>query len=297
MRDAAAVPTEHDDVPPERANGMPPRTRIRDDAGIAPTTDGRAGIHWESVGYGDPLLLIMGLGLSGGAWWRTVPVLARHFRVITYDHRGVGRSESLTHTYTTEAMADDAAVVLDAAGVDEAHVYGFSLGGLVAQQLATRHASRVSSLVLGATHPGRPYAAPPNLDVLGFFMRRANLEAEEAVWASVEFNYSEACRRDHPDRIAEDVAWRLGQSFSPHAYRAQLVAAWRHSCYGLLGHLDLPTLVVHGTDDRVIPARNAELLASAIAGARLVMLEGAGHLYPTERPDVDESIASFLASG
>jgi pimeloyl-ACP methyl ester carboxylesterase len=288
----AVVPTGHDEVPP---NSSAQRGhRLNGASGIAPTTDRRAGLYWESVGRGAPLLLIMGLGLSGGAWWRTVPVLARRFRVITYDHRGVGRSPSLTHTYTTEAMADDAASVLDAAGVDEAHVYGFSLGGLVAQQMAIRHSARVSSLVLGATHPGRPHAAVPALDVMAFFLRRPRLESEEAIWASVEYNYSESCRRDHPELIAEDVAWRLGQPFAVQAYKAQLIAAMRHCCYGALDRVDVPTLVVHGTEDRVVPVRNAELLADEIPGAQSMILRGAGHLYPTEQPDVDRSICAFL---
>ena len=90
-------------------------------------------LHWESTGTGEPVLMITGLGLSGGAWWRTVPVLSRSLRVITFDNRGVGRSRARLHSYTTEAMADDAASVLDAAGIERAHVYGFSLGGMVAQ--------------------------------------------------------------------------------------------------------------------------------------------------------------------
>src|SRR3954470_10154279 len=137
---------------------------------------GSAGtLHWESAGSGEPVLMIMGLGLSGGAWWRTVPVLSRSLRVITFDNRGVGRSRARFHSYTTEAMADDAVSVLDAAGVERAHLYGFSLGGMVAQQVALRHADRVRSLVLGATHPGGPRAARPGPDVIAFFRRRASM--------------------------------------------------------------------------------------------------------------------------
>jgi pimeloyl-ACP methyl ester carboxylesterase len=252
------------------------------------------GLHWESHGEGHPVLLIMGLGLSGGAWWRTVPVLARHFRVITFDNRGVGRSKSLTYSFTTEAMADDAASVLDCAGVQSASVYGISLGGMVAQQLALRHARRVESLVLGATHPGGPRAIPPDDEVLAFFRRRPDLPHEEAAWASVPYNYGPICRRRHTSRIAEDVARRLAHPFPAEAYRAQLYAAQLHNCLGRLPRIEVPTMIVHGRHDRLIPVANAELIAGQMRHARLEILEQCGHLYPTEQPDVDETISAFI---
>jgi 3-oxoadipate enol-lactonase len=253
-------------------------------------------IYWESTGTGEPVLLIGGLGLSGGAWWRTVPVLARRFRVLTYDHRGVGRSTARTHSYTTAAMAEDAASVLDEAGVESAHVYGFSLGGMIAQQLALLHPERVRSLVLGATHPGGAVAVAPDRDVQSFFRRRPYLPTEEAAWASVAYNYSPRCRRDFGERIAEDIAARLAHPFAPMAYRAQLGAAASHDCFRRLGRVDVPTLVVHGTEDRVVPMRNAELIADAVPGARLRPVKEAGHLFMTEEPRVNRTIAGFFAA-
>jgi len=263
-------------------------------SGDSPSVSDR-GIHWDSTGNGPPVLLIMGLGLSGGAWWRTVPVLARSFRVITFDHRGVGRSRSPTYSFTTEAMADDAASVLDAAGVEKAHVYGISLGGMVAQQLALRHGRRARSLILGATHGGGPRAVSPDDDVIDFFRRRSSLPQEEAAWASVPYNYGERSRRRHPARIAQDIDQRLTHPFPSGAYRAQLCAAQLHNCLWRLRRVEVPTLIVHGLQDRVIPVANAKLLAEAIPHARLRVLEHSGHMYPTEQPDVDREIAAFLA--
>ncbi len=253
-----------------------------------------AGLYWESAGSGDPVLMIMGLGLSGGAWWRTVPVLARRLRVITYDNRGVGRSRSFQHSYTTEAMADDAVSVLDAAGIERAHVYGFSLGGMVAQQLALRHPARVRSLVLGATHAGGPRAVSPDRAVLDFFRARPSMAPAEAARASVPFNYGPRCRHEHPERIAEDIQRRLKHPFPEQAYRAQLWAAALHNCQRRLKRIAAPTLVVHGHHDRMIPVANAQRVAACIPGATLRVLGESGHLYPTEEPEIDAAIAGFL---
>jgi pimeloyl-ACP methyl ester carboxylesterase len=264
-------------------------------AGFATTLDGRTRLHWETAGRGDPVLLIMGLGLGGGAWWRTVPVLARRLQVITYDNRGVGLSRAFSHAYTTEALAADALTVLDAVGVERAHVYGISLGGMVAQVLAVRHPERVRSLVLGATSPGGPRAVRPAADVATFFRRRARMDGEEAARESVAYSYGERCRAEQPERIEEDLALRLAQPFSERAYRAQLFAAAWHNCLGALGRIAAPTLIVHGAVDRMIPVGNAELMAERIPGARLRVLEDAGHMYPTEEPKADQAIARFLA--
>ena len=259
--------------------------------------NGARALHWESTGEGEPVLLIMGLGLSGGAWWRTVPVLARHLRVITFDNRGVGRSAGSGPSFTTEAMADDAVSVLDAAGLERAHVYGFSLGGMVAQQVALRHPARVRSLVLGATHAGGRRAVRPEPEVIEFFRRRPSMPAPQAAEASIPFNYGPRTRRDHKARIAEDIERRLAHPFPKQAYQAQLWAAALHNTQRRLKRIEAPTLVVHGRNDRVVPVGNAEILSREVPGAELLILEESGHLYPTEQPRVDVAIAGFLLRG
>jgi len=266
------------------------------DSGIATGLDGRTRLYWESAGDGPPVLLIHGLGLSGGAWWRTVDALSPQMRVITFDHRGIGRSEALLPAYTTEAMADDAVAILDHLQLEQVHIYGISLGGMVAQQLALRHPRRVRSLVLGATHPGGPRTVHPDEEVLGFYRRRSTMRMEEAAWASVPYNYGPRAREEQVDRIADDIERRLQNPFNEQAYRAQLFAATLHNCYGRLDRIRAPTLVVHGEHDRVIPVENAHLLAERIPDSRLRILREAGHLYPTEEPDVDESIRGFFAT-
>ena len=123
------------------------------------------------------------------------------------------------------------------------------------------------------------------------------MAAEDAARESVPFNYGPRCRREHQDRIAEDIQRRLSHPFPEQAYRAQMVAAALHNCYRRLARIEAPTLVVHGREDRMVPVANAEILAERIPRAELRILAGAGHLYSTEEPDVDEEIARFFLGG
>ena len=124
----------------------------------------------------------MGLGVSATGWWPTVPILAESRPVIAFDNRGVGRSDRVPDPYSTPEMADDAIAVLDGAGFERAHVYGISLGGMIAQEIVLRHPDRVAGLVLGATAAGGPDAISPDETTLAFFRRRAEMPASEAVW-------------------------------------------------------------------------------------------------------------------
>jgi pimeloyl-ACP methyl ester carboxylesterase len=253
-----------------------------------------AELYYEVTGTGDPVLLVMGLGMAATGWWRTIPVLATRFRVIAFDNRGAGRSDCTPGPYKLTQLADDAVAVLDAAGEGSAHVYGISLGGMIAQELVLRHPERVRSLVLGATTPGGRRHEPPDDATLAFIRRRAGMPAEEGVWASVPYNYGSATRERHPERIGDDVVQRLRFPVGESGYRAQLTAAMRHDAGDRLGRVSAPTLVLHGSEDRMVPVANGRTLAEVIPGARLKVLEGAGHLYPTDEPRADLVVLRFL---
>jgi pimeloyl-ACP methyl ester carboxylesterase len=259
---------------------------------IAPS-DG-VDLYYERGGAGPPVLLVMGLGMNATGWWRTIPVLARRFTVLSFDNRGVGRSGRPPGPYSMAQMADDAVAVLDAAGVQAAHVYGVSLGGMIAQEIALRRPERVLRLVLAATTPGGEHAVAPDAETLAFFHRRGQMTAEEAVWASVPYNYAARTRRDGGQRIADDVAQRLRFPIEPQPYAAQLAAALGHDAYERLGAVSHPTLVVHGAEDRMVHPDNARLLAERIPAAQLQLWEQTGHLYFTDEPSIDPAVSDFL---
>ena len=253
-------------------------------------------LHWESIGEGEPVLLVMGLGMNATGWWRTVPVLAERFRVIAFDNRGVGRSARPPGPYSVAQLADDAAAVLDHAGEPSAHVYGISLGGMIAQQLALRHPDRVRSLVLGATTTGGDHAVPASQDVQDFLRLRERMTAETAVWASVPINYAPQTRLEHGNRIAEDIAQRLRFPIEREPYAAQLAAALAHDAYDRLPEIHAPTLVVHGTEDVLIPVGNAEVLGARIRGAEVRTYAGAAHLYFTDDERIDRDVRDWLSA-
>jgi pimeloyl-ACP methyl ester carboxylesterase len=251
-------------------------------------------LYYESAGSGPPVLLVSGQGMTRSAWWRTVPVLSRRFRVLSFDNRDTGRSQHSAWPYTVAQMADDAIAVLDAAGEERAHVYGMSLGGMVAQEIAFRHPDRVGALVLGSTAPGGMQTVLPELRSLLFFVRVGWMGPEEAEWAAVAYKYGEDTRRLRGHLIAEDIAHRDGFPVDALAYLHQMGAVSSYNPRGRLGAIRAPTLVVHGEGDVVVPLANARRLADAIPNAELMTWAGAGHLYATDEPCADREIMRFL---
>jgi 3-oxoadipate enol-lactonase len=253
-----------------------------------------AKIYWDEEGRGESLLLIMGLGYPSDAWYRTRPVLRPHYRTIAFDNRGVGRSEMPPGPYPIPLMASDAAAVLDAAGCQSAHIFGISMGGMIAQEFALEYPQRVRSLILGCTAPGGPRAVRSDPEATAMLMSRGEMTREQAAEAAVPFIYDRETPRS---RIDEDIAIRRPWFPAADAYNAQLqgILAWQ--CYDRLSQIDAPTLVIHGESDRLVPAGNGRLIAENIRGAKLVILPHASHIFTTDQGEAaHRAILEFLAS-
>jgi len=253
-----------------------------------------AKIYWDEQGAGEPVLLIMGLGYPSAMWYRTRPLLTARYRTIALDNRGVGRSDMPPGPYPIGLMASDAAAVLDAAGIESAHVYGVSMGGMIAQEFALQYPERVRSLILGCTAAGGPQAVRAEPEVTQLLMARGNLTPEEAAEATVPFIYDSATSRESID---EDLAMRKDWFPRPEAYLAQLQGILSWEAYSRLSQISVPTLVIHGESDRLVPAGNGKLIAERIPGAKLVLLPHASHLYSTDQTQAaHEAVLEFLAA-
>lgn len=251
-----------------------------------------ARIYWDAQGEGDPILLIMGLGCASDMWHRTIPELSNNYRTILLDNRGIGRSDAPPGPYSISLMADDAAAVLEASAVETAHVFGLSMGGMIAQELVLRHPARVRSLILGATNCGGSnavHAAPEVIDVL---LARAHNNPVDAFWAIAPYIYDASTPRE---LIQEDLDMRSHAFPSRESYMAQLDAILNWESHSRLNSIKIPTLVIHGETDQLIPAANADLLATEIPDAKLIKLGKASHVFTTDRPqETTATIMSFL---
>lgn len=249
-------------------------------------------IYWEERGEGDPVLLIMGLGYALDMWYRTAPVLSQRYRTISFDNRGVGRSDVPTGPYLMQAMAADAAAVMDSAGVARAHVFGISMGGMIAQEVALQYPERVRSLILGCTSHGGLEAVPADAEVIATLMARGTMSAEDGVRAMVPFIYDPSTPRE---RIEEDLEIRRRTFPTAAGYFAQVQGIFAFEARHRLPQIKVPTLVVHGESDRLVPPENGRRIAKLIEGATLVMISQASHIFPTDQPEAaHQAILNFL---
>ena len=250
-------------------------------------------------GDGKPLLLIPGLGATRRVFDPLVPALRARGRVIRFDPRGVGESERGTAPVTMAVLAEDAVAVMDASsGSEPIDVFGASMGGVVAQQLAVDHPDHLVRLVLAATQPPGSHAIPADPASRAALLGRGAHTPEDAYRIACTVLYSSQFQRTHPEFIEEQVRVRAQHPIAARVFRDQLGAMSAASdLWNELYAISAPTLVMHGTQDVVSPLENAHLLARQIPGAQLRPFDGAGHLFFHERPDESARVVSEFLRG
>ncbi len=254
--------------------------------------NGSVEIEWSEQGEGEPLLLIMGLGGSSQAWYRLLPHLDGRLRAISFDNRGTGRSSRVCGRVTLDDMVADTIAVMDAAGLQDAHVLGVSMGGMIAQRLTLDHRERVRSLILGCTTPQARNGVPPWRLISAAAVRA--VAPDVATSLLVPALYSERTRRDSPERVREDLEMRRRDATPPQTVLAQMAAVAGHDTRARLDQLaGLAVTVIHGDEDALVSVERGRQLASLIPGAALVEIRGCGHVLLTDAQD--EVIAAFDA--
>ena len=243
-----------------------------------------ARIHYEVAG--DPrrpaIVLLEGMGGDIPGWRRNIPHLAAELFVVAFDHRGNGHSEAPDEPTTMATYVDDCLAVMDELAIPQAHVYGQSFGGMVVQELALADPERVRSAILACTHAGPRHVVVPS----------SGRVPKDRPWLQL---YAPGFAEAHPEHVEEDLRVGRAEPQHPQGQRRQWEAMQAWDAFERLPEIRVPVLVLHGSRDLVIDVENARVLASRIPGAELQILDGAGHVYHSERAEAaDEVVLDFV---
>lgn len=257
-------------------------------------------LYFEVHGEGPSLILVMGIGYDSSLWsLAQLPALSRTFRVVVFDNRDAGRSAKATGPYTIADMADDVVGLMDSLDLERAHVLGLSMGGMIAQELALRHAGRLDRLVLSGcgAAPARTVFDPIQT---WSWVKAHDPSGEAFLGQQLTWLLSTAFLRN--TEVVQRTVVMLSSNpnpVTPDAYDRQAQAYVRHDALDRLGKIVAPTLVVVGEQDLLTPPWVCREVARKIPGARFEVIEGDGasHLVAIERPDdFNRLVTSFLAA-
>jgi pimeloyl-ACP methyl ester carboxylesterase len=260
--------------------------------------DGRK-MAYDEVSPPNPkgtILLLTGLSSKRLAWYKQLEVFGRAFRTIALDNRDIGDSDPVTDPYTIADLADDAAAVLKALGIQHAHIVGISMGGFVALQMALRHPAYIEKLVLVATSAGGRVHVPPSPEMTAML---GKLDPQMEIGERMRRTYARVAApgyfESHPkdwDRVAENARYRPQ---SQAAYFRQLQASMTNDVSSQLDQIQAPTLVVHGELDPLAAPENGRYLAQNIKGAKLLLYSNTGHALIIERAEeFNRDVLAFL---
>jgi pimeloyl-ACP methyl ester carboxylesterase len=245
-------------------------------------------LYYELYGDGEPLVLISGIGYGLWQWHKMIPFLAERRQVIAFDNRGAGQTAKPAGPYSAALLAQDTARLIEEVVGGPAAVMGHSMGGFIAQQLVISRPDLVSRLILASTNFGGPNAVPVAPEALALMLDRSG-DPADIVQRGVTVSTAPGFLDAHPEVLTELMNYRFTNPVPPEAYQSQLAIGLgllspEAAFDGKLGSVSVPALILFGSDDRVVPPANAELLAAQIPQSQVVVLPHVGHMFPIEAP-------------
>jgi 3-oxoadipate enol-lactonase len=261
---------------------------------------GNINIYYEDQGKGEVVVLIPGIGCDSTYWFRQIPAFSKEYRVIAIDNRGTGRSDKPEIPYTMEMLAADIAGLLDIINVDTAHVFGHSLGGMIAQHFALGYPKKVRTLILGATICGGSHWIQGTLaeafQALLAPDHLRNLTPREICQEALSFEFTQEFIDNNPTLIERHITEKTRYPAPPYVLAMQGQAVYGHDTYDHLPAIKVPTLVIAGDADGVFSVENSRLLASRIPNAKLVVLKNVAHSFQIEAAEeANKIVLSFLS--
>ena len=255
-------------------------------------------LYYEEHGSGSPLILIMGFTVSSIGWHWNIPSFAQSFRTIAFDNRGVGQSDKPDEPYTMQMFADDTAGLLDGLDIDQAHIFGISMGGMIAQEFALRHPQRVKTLVLGCTNcGGEKTTLSSDPEVLNMLGNIESVSVEEAALAMTKVAVTPWFIHKHMDTLIEMNQMSAAHPTPKHGMVNQMAALQSHDTYDRLPQISVPTLVITGKEDGLVPPENSVILSQQIPNAELSILSNASHMFHMERPETTLDVVTAFING
>jgi len=252
-------------------------------------------LYYEEQGEGAPLVLIPGFGNGLWIWFKQIPALAQHFRTITFDPRGISRSEAKDEPISIRMIADDVAALLQALGIESAHILGASFGGFVAQEFALAYPQMLRRLILCCTSYGGPGHVPPPLTTLQAIASTKGLNTQQRVRENLLLAFSPGYLDANAEEVERVIELRERNPVPEHAYLHQLQAAIGFNAEARVSEIYAPTLIITGDEDIIVPFDNSRNLAARIPDARLSIIEGGSHTFFIERADeFNRAVFEFL---
>ncbi len=256
-------------------------------------------IYYEIHGPADapPLVLIEGWGYSSWMWFRQIPALKERYRCIVFDNRGVGRSSKPDFPYTMKMFADDTVGLMKSLGIETAHILGISMGGVIAQQIAISYPEKVRGLILASTTFSGPnsIAADKETQAMMFASPTETLTKEQAMEMRYSVALSPQFFQENKSFLKQISQWRDQYPQPLYALGNQAAATLAFNGEEEIKQISLPTLVLHGDSDLLVPLKNGEMIAERISTSKLVLIKGGHHLSFIENYEIfNREVLNFL---